>query len=41
MFQHGNLETEENEENSTKGTITPAKRGRNVIDITMECKETQ
>jgi hypothetical protein len=37
MFQHGNLETEENEENSTRGTIAPVKRGRDVIDITMEC----
>jgi hypothetical protein len=41
MFQLGNLEIEENEENSAKGTITSVKRVRNVIDITMECRETQ
>jgi hypothetical protein len=40
MFQHENLETEEKEESSAKGTITPVKRGRNVINITTECVET-
>jgi hypothetical protein len=34
MFQTGNLKTEENEENSAKGTITLVKRRRDVIDIT-------
>jgi hypothetical protein len=41
MFQLGNLETEENEEKSAKGTITLLKKGRNIIDITMEYRETQ
>jgi hypothetical protein len=41
MFQHGNLGTKKNEENRAKGKITPVKRGMNVIDITMECRETQ
>ena len=40
MFQIGNLKNEENE-NIAKGAITLAKRRRNVIDITMECRATQ
>jgi hypothetical protein len=39
--QHGNLETEENEKNRAKGKITPVKTGRNIIDVTMECREMQ
>jgi hypothetical protein len=36
-----NEENEENEENSANGTNPLVKRGENVIDITMECRETQ